>query len=96
MTPDRATGQKHGPFTTWQWSVLGAYLVAILLSVVVGRIATQAVNNTERIDKSICSEIHYLEGVIRVSENPAAAKQLGGLVKDLRELTPGCPPNDES
>ena len=85
---------KLGPFTIWQWAVLAVLLVAIGLNIRSCSIADQAHKNTERIDKSICAEIHYLERIATASENPQAADELNRLTRELRETTPSCPPFD--
>lgn len=84
MTPDRRNAVKHGPFTTWQWAVIGAYLVAIILSLAVGLLVSQALDNTRRIDRALCAEIEFLEG--------QDGDQIRALNQNLRALVPSCPP----
>lgn len=93
MSPDRRSSTKLGPFTTWQWAVLGAYLVAIALSAIVGRTAHQAQVNTVRLDRAICAEIRYLEDVSPVARS-AAQDPIQGLIKNLRKLEVSCPAKD--
>lgn len=77
-------------FTTWQWAVLGSYIVAIVASLIIGRFATTAQNNTERIDKALCAQIEYL-GQPRLRDDPQTVQ----LTADLRALVPSCPPPSE-
>jgi hypothetical protein len=94
-------------FTTWQWAVIGAYVIAIFLSAFVGavahqasqaakraeRAANEATENTVRLDKAICAEIHYLErGLTLTAQQPIVNNELKIVLKDLRPLAPGCPP----
>lgn len=83
---------KHGPFTVWQWAVLGVLMVAVIGSIAVGRIASTAVENTNRIDKALCIQIAYLEKQAGVSQSPAAKKNLNLFAATLRPLVPSCPP----
>jgi hypothetical protein len=82
---------KHGPYTTWQWSVIGAYLVAIILSVAVGMLANRAVTNTEILSQEICFQINYLDRVSKQTANPQAGKNIHRLVLRLRSLNTECP-----
>lgn len=99
--------ERHGPFTIWQWTVLGTCLIAIVLSAVVWHLADQAGNsaeranraaakataNTVRLDKSICAEIQYLErGLTLTKGQPIVHHELEIVLGKLRPLSPGCPP----
>jgi uncharacterized membrane-anchored protein YhcB (DUF1043 family) len=87
---------KYGWFSTWQWAVLGAYLVAVVLSVVVGLLADRAIDNTKRIDEALCHEIAYLDRQSRTVPTPRARKNLKAFANDLRPLSSHCPPPDPS
>jgi hypothetical protein len=91
MSPDRGSGPHFWIFTSWQWAVIGAYIVAIVLSAVVGALARKAQSNTVRIDKALCAQIAYLDGVSRVAQ-PAARVEINKLIVKLRVLEPSCPP----
>jgi hypothetical protein len=86
MSPHTGDGRHYWIFTTWQWAVLGAYLIAVVLSGVVGFLADRALDNTVRIDKAICAQIIYLDRP-RLRDDPATVQ----LVTDLRELEETCP-----
>jgi hypothetical protein len=83
---------KHGLFSTWQWAVLGAYLVAIVLSVAVGILADRAIDNTKRIDLALCHEIAYLDRQSKAVPTPRARSNLKAFADDLRPLSSHCPP----
>jgi hypothetical protein len=89
MTPDRGSGPHFWLLTSWQWAVIGAYIVAIVLSAVVGVLANKAQDNTERIDKALCAQIVYLERVSR-SAPPASRGPVHQLTVDLRKLESSC------
>lgn len=91
MNPERRNRVHIWIFSTWQWAVLGAYAVAICLSVIVYRASNEALNNTERIDRALCAQIRYLEGVRPVAR-PEAKDDLSKLLNELRPLVPSCPP----
>jgi hypothetical protein len=86
---------RHGPFTTWQWAVIGVLLVALIGSIYVGRIASSAVDSTNRIDKALCIQIDYLERQAEVATSPAAHDNLLAFATSLRPLVPTCPPPPE-
>jgi len=83
---------KHGPFTTWQWAVIAVLLIAVIGSVYVGRIAATAIDNTERIDQALCTQIAYLEKQASVAANPMSRDNLNAFAASLRPLVPSCPP----
>lgn len=83
---------KHGLFTTWQWAVICSYFVAIILSFIAGVAANRALDNTERIDKALCTQIAYLERQAKVAMTPAARDNLNAFAASLRPLVPSCPP----
>jgi hypothetical protein len=83
---------KHGPFTTWQWAVLAVLMIAVVGSIAVGRVATTAVHNTQRIDQALCIQIAYLEKQANVAVAPAARSNLKNFAASLRPLVPSCPP----
>lgn len=95
MTPDQRRRVKHGPLSTWQWAVVGAYLVAIVLSFYVGRTASAAVDSTERIDQLLCVQIQYLERQATTATNPESQKNIRLFAVSLRPLVPSCPPPAE-
>lgn len=92
--------ERHGPFTAWQWAIIGAYIIAIVLSAVVWidadraeRAANKATATTVRLDKSICAEIQYLErGLTLTKGQPIVHHELEIVLGKLRPLSPGCPP----
>jgi len=102
--PDQRNRIKHGWFTTWQWAVLGAYVVAIALSAAVAGLAQRADENAKRGNAAICVQVAFLENAEKttrdlVSRNPTApetparlqsAQELHGLIVRLREEIPSC------
>lgn len=104
MTPDRRHAVKHGPFTTWQWAVLGSYVVAIILAFSVGKLATRADENAHRGNAAICVVVEFLNNSLTtteraIRENPQApetearemsARRLGELVDRLEAEVPDC------
>lgn len=104
MTPDQRHRKMHGPFSTWQWAVLGAYFVAIVLAVSVYGLAHRADMNASRGNAAICVEVAFLDNSLRatersISENPTApenvvrgqsAKRLRDLVVRLQVQVPDC------
>jgi hypothetical protein len=72
--------------------VIGSYLVAIVLSAIVGAVASSALENTERIDKALCTQIAYLERQAKVATSPEARSNLNAFAASLRPLVPSCPP----
>lgn len=83
---------KHGPFTTWQWAVVGVLVIAVIGSAFVGRVANVALDNTNRIDQALCIQIAYLEKQATVAASPAARSNLNAFAASLRPLVPSCPP----
>lgn len=83
---DERGRQRFWVFSSWQWAVLGSYLVAIILSAIVGVIGKTALDNTTRIDRALCAEIIYLEHP-ELRRDPATQK----LASDLRRLEVRCP-----
>lgn len=104
MTPDKRHRKMHGPFSTWQWAVLGAYFVAFVLSLVVWHLAHRADMNASRGNAAICVEVAFLDNSLRatersIAENPTApenvvrgqsAKRLRDLVRLLQAEVPDC------
>jgi hypothetical protein len=104
VTPDRRHAVKHGPFTTWQWAVLGAYFAAIVLSLSVWGLARRANENARRGNAAICVEVAFLQNSLRATEralkenptapeNPArrvSAQRLRDLVGRLEAEVPNC------
>lgn len=104
MTPDRRHAVKHGWFTTWQWAVLGSYVVAIVLAFCVGKLASRADDNAARGNAAICVVVGFLDNSLTttervVRENPGApenparrmsAQRLRGLVGRLEAEVPNC------
>lgn len=104
MTPDRRNAVKHGPFTTWQWAVLGSYFVAIVLSLAIYGLAHRADLNAEHGNAAICVETAFLrnaaqttEALVRkgpdTPENRArrrSARHLRQLVNQLEASVPSC------
>lgn len=91
MTPDQRRRHKLWRFSTWQWAVLGSYLVAVVLSFLVGRAGNTALDNTDRIDKALCAQIEYLESQAAVAINPDSRDNILTLSRSLRPLVPSCP-----
>ena len=52
---------KHGPFTTWQWAVLGSYLVIIVLTIFIYSLAHRADINAHRGSTAICVEVGFVK-----------------------------------
>lgn len=106
MTPDRRDAEHHGPFTTWQWAVMGAYFVAIVLCVAVGSLAIRADESAHRGAVAICVEVEFLrasrvQAIEAVRAHPRApetsarlqaAARLGALVKHVEDAVPACRP----
>lgn len=104
MTPDRRNATKHGWFTTWQWAVLGAYFVTIVLAVSIYGLAHRADENARRGTAAICVEVAFLENSRVVTErsiqqHPNAPeselrrqslKRLDALTMQLRREIPSC------
>lgn len=102
--PDERNRVKHGPFSTWQWAVLGAYLVAIVLSFSVYGLAKRADVNARRGNAAICVQAAYLDAQVMtlestIKQNPTApetparergARELRRLVAQLRREIPDC------
>lgn len=94
----------HGPFTTWQWAVLGAYFVALILALGVGKLAARADENAHHGNAAICVLVGALENSRRANEQfirshpaapetPARMKSLMAtrvLVGQLRAEVPNC------
>jgi hypothetical protein len=61
MSPDERRRVKFGPFSTWQWAVIGSYVIAIVLSAYVGAIANRGDDNARAGNVAICVEIGFLK-----------------------------------
>jgi hypothetical protein len=95
---------KHGPFTTWQWAVLGAYFVAIVLSIAIYGLAHRADVSAKRGNAAICVEVGFLRSTALTAEASIrqhpdapenAARQMSiertrRLVKQLQTSVPSC------
>lgn len=92
--PDQRNRVKHAGLSTWQWAVIGSYLVSVVLSFYSGRIATTAVDSTERIDQLLCTQIRYLERQSKTATNPQSAQNIRIFAASLRPMVPSCPPPD--
>lgn len=75
--------------STWQWAVVGAYLVAIVLSIALAIRGEQIDSNARKVQRSICAQAIYLDGV--KSRDPVAQARLDKLVRELRALNRECP-----
>lgn len=86
--PDRRNAVKHGPFTTWQWAVIGSYLATIILSAVLWQLAHRADVNSKRGNIAICVEVGFLvnseDTTTRIVEKNEHVR-LRGLPTDQRE-----------
>lgn len=81
---DTRRRNKYWIFTTWQWGVVGAYLVTIVLSIALGIAVAHVNSNNRKLNNSICAQVLYLDGV--KSRNEQAQKQVDQLVRQLRGL----------
>jgi hypothetical protein len=104
VTPDRRNATKHGPFTTWQWAVLGSYFVAIVLAVSVYKLANRADENANRGNAAICVEVAFLHNSLVATERliqqspqtpesaarKMSARRLRELVDRLEAEVPNC------
>lgn len=104
MTPDRRNRVKHGPFTTWQWAVIGAYVVAAVLAFRSDQAASRADENARRGNAAICVLVGTLENSRKTTEqlvtrNPGAPETrvrvksvlaTARLVRQLRTKVPDC------
>lgn len=86
---DRRRRTKYWIFTTWQWGVVGAYFVAIVLSIALGVAVANVNSNAHRLNKSICAQVLYLDGI--KTDDQRSQKRIDRLVEQLRELQ-RCPP----
>lgn len=104
MSPDQRSRVRHGPFSTWQWAVLGAYLVALVLSISVGWLAHRADENAMRGNAAICVVSGFLRNSLAATENAirrnpdapetptrrVSAANLRDLVGQLETEVPSC------
>jgi len=95
---------KHGPFTTWQWAVLGSYFVAIVLAISIYGLAHRADQNAERGNAAICVETAFLRNSAKTTRELAdqepstpesiarrrSAEHLQQLVRQLEASVPSC------
>jgi hypothetical protein len=102
--PDQRNRVHHGPFSTWQWAVIGAYFVPLILSAYVWSISVRADDNAASGNAAICVVNEFLRNSLRTTENllrgdqdPAerkareqSARRLRTLVVQLETELPSC------
>jgi hypothetical protein len=90
VIPERRSGRGTlGPFSFWQWCVMAALVTCVVTSIVTAVLTERSTHNTTKLNRSICVQVVYLEG-IRARDSAAQAK-LNKLVRQLRQLNPSCP-----
>ena len=102
MSPENKIPRSHG---RRKWDAVKSVLawsgvISLVVSAVVGFVAIStartAISNTERLDRSICAEIHYLEAVAGNPQTPMrSALALQDLIAELRQESTTCPPEPE-
>jgi hypothetical protein len=102
--PDERKRAKFGPFSTWQWAVIGAYLIAIVLSAYVGMLARRADENAHNGNVAICVEARFLRNTADTTraylranpkdpftrERRQSLSNLEHLIHSLEEAIPSC------
>lgn len=98
---DQATGEhyvvvdRRGPrrkllgLSAWQWAVVATWIVLVVGGTALGTIAVTANRNTHRLNRSICAQVVYLDGI--KTRSTEQQRRLDRLVSDLRSLQ-RCPP----
>lgn len=67
------------------YRTLGLVVAAIAVAIVVGYLFSRSFENTSRLDKAICIEIQFLDGI------PNPNERIDKLVIDLKKVSQDCP-----
>lgn len=81
---DTRRRNKVGPFTPWQWAVVSSWFVIIVLGTVLTVFTVRTFHNTQRLNRSICAQAVYLDGIR--TRSPEVQKATDKLEADLRRL----------